>query len=122
MQSITVDGLVDHHLGLLNYRISKRLKAHCIFINADIAEPLDNFFKNVLYNYKTTDIPSRKHLVVMLQTYGGSMEVVERLVNTMRERYQRVSFIIPDYAYSAGTVLALSGNDFYELLFRSRAD
>ena len=49
----------------------------------------------------------------MLQTTGGIMETVERLVAVMREQYKQVSFVIPDYAYSAGTVLALSGDNIY---------
>lgn len=41
------------------------------------------------------------------------METVERLVAVMRNHYERVSFIIPNFAYSAGTVLALSGDKIY---------
>ena len=41
------------------------------------------------------------------------METVERLVAVMRTHYERVSFVIPNYAYSAGTVLALSGDKIY---------
>lgn len=41
------------------------------------------------------------------------METVERLVTVMRKHYSRVSFVIPNYAYSAGTVLALSGDNIY---------
>lgn len=41
------------------------------------------------------------------------METVERLVAVMRTHYDRVSFVIPNYAYSAGTVLALSGDKIY---------
>ena len=41
------------------------------------------------------------------------METVERLVAVMRTHYERVSFVIPNFAYSAGTVLALSGDKIY---------
>ena len=41
------------------------------------------------------------------------METVERLVAVMRTHYKKVSFVIPNFAYSAGTVLALSGDDIY---------
>ena len=48
------------------------------------------------------------------------METVERLVAVMRTHYDQVSFVIPNFAYSAGTVLALSGNsifmDYYSIL------
>lgn len=41
------------------------------------------------------------------------METVERLVSVMRTHYKKVSFVIPNYAYSAGTILALSGDSIY---------
>ena len=49
----------------------------------------------------------------MLETNGGYMETAERLVSVMRSHYERVSFVIPNYAYSAGTILALSGDSIY---------
>jgi hypothetical protein len=61
-----------------------------------------------------------KNLVVVLTTTGGYIEVVQRMVATMRQHYRVVDFIIPNYAYSAGTVLAMSGDaihmDYYARL------
>ncbi len=61
-----------------------------------------------------------KNLIVILETRGGSMETVERLVAVMRTHYKRVYFVIPNFACSAGTVLALSGDeifmDYYSVL------
>lgn len=36
---------------------------------------------------------------------------VERYVNIIRKHYKKVSFIIPDYAYSAGTIFCMSGDE-----------
>ena len=48
------------------------------------------------------------------------MEPVQRMVATIRRHYQIVDFVIPNYAYSAGTILALSGDailmDYYSRL------
>jgi len=52
-------------------------------------------------------------LCMLLETDGGTIEVVERLVGILRHHYSRVVFIIPNFAYSAGTVLALSGDIIY---------
>jgi len=41
------------------------------------------------------------------------METIERIVAVMRNHYESVSFIIPNFAFSAGTVLALSGDEIY---------
>ena len=50
-------------------------------------------------------------LAVILDTPGGVVEVVERIVRVLRHHYAQVKFIIPDKAMSAGTVLAMSGDD-----------
>jgi len=52
-------------------------------------------------------------LIVVLTTRGGYIEPVRRMVDTMRAHYPVVDFIVPDYAYSAGTVLAMSGDSIY---------
>lgn len=49
----------------------------------------------------------------MLETTGGYIETVERLALTFRNNYSVVEFIVPNYAYSAGTVLAMSGDEIY---------
>ena len=55
--------------------------------------------------------PRTGTLVVTLDTSGGVVEVVERIVRVLRHHYDEVKFIIPDRAMSAGTVLAMSGDD-----------
>ncbi|MDC9624062.1 serine dehydrogenasease, partial [Xenorhabdus sp. XENO-7] len=52
-------------------------------------------------------------LVIMLQTTGGSVESVEKLVEITRHFYKEVYFIIPDYAMSAGTIWCMSGDKIY---------
>lgn len=53
----------------------------------------------------------RETLVVILDTAGGVVEIVERIVRVLRQHYVEVRFIIPDRAMSAGTVLAMSGDE-----------
>lgn len=55
----------------------------------------------------------RGRLVVVLTTSGGYIEVVQRIVETLRHHYGSVLFVVPNYAYSAGTVLAMSGNEIH---------
>ena len=52
----------------------------------------------------------RDALFVILDTPGGIVEVVERIVRVLRRHYAEVKFIIPNRAMSAGTVLAMSGD------------
>ena len=53
---------------------------------------------------------ARKRAAIILDTPGGSAEVVERMVDTIRTFYVDVAFIIPDRAMSAGTIFAMSGD------------
>lgn len=59
-------------------------------------------------------------LYILLTTPGGSLNPVKRMVNIFRNFYAEVNFIIPDYAYSAGTVMCCSGDkifmDYYSVL------
>ncbi len=57
----------------------------------------------------------RRHqtLAIVLTTNGGSTTVVERYVNIIRHNYNNILFIIPDYAYSAGTIFSMSGDEIW---------
>ena len=55
----------------------------------------------------------RDKLFVVLTTPGGSLNPVKRMVTVFRHFYKEVNFIVPDYAYSAGTILCMSGDNIY---------
>jgi len=48
---------------------------------------------------------------VLLQSPGGKSDATERLVGLLRRHFKQVDFLIPHSAYSAATMLALSGNN-----------
>jgi serine dehydrogenase proteinase len=48
---------------------------------------------------------------VLLHSPGGLAEAAERIVSLLRARFTSVRFIIPHSAFSAATMLALSGDD-----------
>lgn len=54
-----------------------------------------------------------EQLAVILTTTGGSAAAVERYVNIIRHHYAKVIFIVPDYAYSAGTIFCMSGDEIW---------
>lgn len=62
----------------------------------------------------------RDGLAVVLETTGGYVEVAERMADTFRAHYDRVEFVIPNSAMSAGTILVMSGDaihmDYYSVL------
>jgi len=55
----------------------------------------------------------RKKILVIIITNGGSATAVERYVNILRANYKEVNFVVPDYAYSAGTIFCMSGDNIY---------
>lgn len=56
-------------------------------------------------------IPSKhKSIDVLIHSPGGRPDATERLVNILRNRFDEVHFLIPHSAYSAATMLALSGD------------
>jgi len=67
-----------------------------------------------------SDPNKKEKLYIVLTTGGGSAGVVERYVNIIRHHYDEVNFIVPDYAYSAGTIWCMSGDnilmDYFSVL------
>lgn len=47
---------------------------------------------------------------ILLVTPGGSAEIVSTLVTKLRSRFEKVNFILPYLAMSAGTIFCLSGD------------
>lgn len=88
-------------------------------LNADVfvyyGELIDGVEANVKQIIEQICSDGEKHeeLYVLLTTTGGSLNPVKRIVNIFRNFYKEVNFIIPDYAYSAGTVMCCSGDKIY---------
>lgn len=97
-----IRGQLNNHLE----KIEKALEADGISIISPILYGLDLRVRDALELIKE----KKKTLVVIHDTPGGIVEVVERIVDCIRHFYKEVIFIIPDRAMSAGTILALSGD------------
>lgn len=118
MDAVRADDLVQQILCSGNAAIGKHLQAHVIAIISPMTFGLDGIVKNEIENLNEPEEEGEEpdntdKLVVVLETPGGYIEVVERIVSVFRKYYRRVEFIIPNFAYSAGTVLALSGDDIH---------
>lgn len=59
------------------------------------------------------NVQRKPKLTIILTTQGGSATAVERYVNIIRKHYNMVVFIVPDYAYSAGTIFCMSGDEIW---------
>jgi hypothetical protein len=72
------------------------------------------FGLDVLVRESIESISEKKRKVsVVLETMGGYIEVTQRIAQTLRHHYRVVEFIVPNCAYSAGTVLVMSGDAIY---------
>ena len=90
------------------------LETDVIFFFGPIYPTIKNLFRDVIEKLKSDPVKEDwKTISVILQTPGGSAEIVEKLVEILRHHYKSVNFVIPDYAMSAGTLFALSGDKIY---------
>lgn len=100
---------------ILNERLEKleiHFESDLIFYFAPISPGLVKPFRDIIEALKA-DSTDRDKLTIMLNTPGGSVEAVEQLVNIVRHHYSEVNFIVPDAAYSAGTIFCMSGDSIF---------
>lgn len=104
---------------LLTERLKKLegvLQEDVIVFRGPILYGIDDYIRDAVEEIDS----KRQRIAMVLQTDGGYVEVVERIAKTIRHHYGHISFIVPNYAFSAGTVLAMSGDvirmDYYSVL------
>jgi membrane-bound ClpP family serine protease len=100
-------------------KIEKYFKADVFSYYGQIVDGLANDILNVIEDLANSR-PKRDKLIVILTTGGGSAIAVERYVNIIRNHYNEVEFVVPNFAYSAGTVFCMSGDkihmDYFSVL------
>lgn len=107
----TMNGLLTERLK----KIEEHLCSDVIFFYGDIHDGIERVFRDFIEDLKNDqdEQTNRDTLSIILNTNGGSVETVERMVRTTRQHYNKVDFIIPDSAYSAGTIFCMSGDEIY---------
>lgn len=99
-QAIMIKALTD---------IEKYLKADVLVFYGPIVNGADSEIKDIIER-----LPNKKEtLYVILTTGGGVLLPVQRIVKVFRHYYKEVNFIVPNYAFSAGTILCMSGDKIY---------
>ena len=108
---------VDHHVNIhLNAYLSTIegvLQSDILTIFSPILPGLEHKIKNAVESLQDR----KPKLSVILDTLGGAIEVVERIVNIIRSHYDEVDFLVPDRAMSAGTVFVMSGDQIFMSYF-----
>jgi hypothetical protein len=100
---------VEERLGADLNRLQDIFEADCLTYFGPIAFFADDAIREAIEKIR----PKRKKLAFILQTGGGFAETARRISDTLRHHYKFVDFIVPNYAMSAGTILALSGDEIY---------
>ena len=104
----TINYVLDEQIKSLE----KILLADVICIDAPIDSITASLTRNVLEYMQNHRILNNK-ICVILTTSGGDANSTERMANTFRHYYNGVEFLIPDHAYSAGTILCMSGDKIF---------
>jgi hypothetical protein len=94
------------------HRIEDAFQADGLAFNGPIYGGVDDILRSSVEGLVSRD-SHRDRLVILLTTSGGYIEVVQRMVDTLRHHYEWVIFVIPNYAFSAGTVFAMSGDEIH---------
>ncbi len=112
MEAVKTDNVIQDLLSEKCKTLENALSGEVIMIRAPMAPGIDDLVRREV---EVLAAPSgrRDQLIVVLETVGGSVEVVERINDVFRHHFGSVVFVVPNFAYSAGTVLCLSGDDIY---------
>jgi len=100
-------------------RIEEHLKTDVLVYYGGFIEGAEYQVKKIIEDLvKSNDNKdNKKSIHIILTTTGGSLNPVKRIVDILRHHYDEVNFIVPDYAYSAGTILCASGDKIYMSYF-----
>lgn len=110
MEQPTVDTAIRDLLIKRFSDLEKHLGGDLLFYNGPLQDEILPNFIQVVEDLAEENEKSETFFF-MIRTNGGSVTCVERIVNIIRHHYKEIKFIVPDYAYSAGTILCMSGDE-----------
>lgn len=99
--------------------IAKKLQDLESYLNADVIvycgeifDSAEDQMKKVVEELQSEAEP-KTTCYIILTTPGGSLNPVNRMVTIFRHFYSEVNFVVPNFAYSAGTIFCMSGDNIY---------
>lgn len=109
--------VVEQELDRAVELVEKALSADALGFRGPLTYGLEDYIRDAVEGRAK----KKQKMVVILETTGGYIEVAQRIADTVRHHYpDRVEYVIPDFAMSAGTVLVMSGDaihmDYYSVL------
>lgn len=108
-----IDKIIGEHLKETRAQLELHFEADVMAYYGDIATAYMTWFRQCLEKIGSNKRVRKDRLVVVLNTGGGEVEAVERMVEMQRHFYKEVYFVIPHLAMSAGTIYCMSGDKIY---------
>lgn len=93
-------------------KLELKLNADVFAYYGEIINGVERLVKDII-EVLAKDPQKHNSIYIVLTTPGGSLPPVQRMVDIFRHFYDEVNFIVPDYAYSAGTIWCMSGDNIY---------
>ena len=90
-------------------KLEKVVTGDLLVFFGGLSDGVDGLVKDLVEDLNKVKTKSKK-ISFVLTTSGGSLTPVQKMVQVFRHFYSEVDFIVPDYAYSAGTILCMSGD------------
>ena len=109
---VTANEFVEQQLHDRLEALENIFQSHALSFSGPILLGVDDPLRLAVEKRCSQGTPSER-LIIVLTTGGGYMDPVQRMVATLRRHYKIVDFVIPNYAYSAGTIFTLSGDSIY---------
>ena len=97
-------------------KIKEIFRVNCVLSYISPVAPIDQtdpiVFEDLLYGIKERKVNS---ILLILHSLGGSPDVAEKIVETIRERTRKFYVVIPERAKSSATLLSLGSDKIYML-------
>lgn len=107
-----IDNIISEHLKVTRAHLENHFDADVLAYYGEISTAYLIWFRQCLEKMGNNRTRKSK-LVVFLNTPGGEVEAVERMVEMQRHFYPEVYFVIPHLAMSAGTIYCMSGDKIF---------
>lgn len=115
---VNSNSIIEEKLDECAVAVEKAVGGHVLAYYSPLMRGFDDFVRDMVA--KKVGSHKKSKVLVVLQTDGGLIETARRIADTLHHHYRSVEYFIPNYAYSAGTVLAMSGDvihmDHYSVL------
>lgn len=107
------DSVVVQALESTREKLEKEFEADVLAYYGPISSTVLPAFRNALERIIEGGGVRQGRLAVFLNTGGGEVEAVERMVEMTRRWYGEVYFVVPNLAMSAGTIFCMSGERIF---------